>query len=144
MAHHRPSNVYAVSEKLTRAKLLERKPAVMLVEAPDLGGHVYVRKLGFRERLRLSSAVNPSDNTPNPDGDEGLGLLVVFLTVCDEHGERIFTKDEDMATIRDTHEAAAWDDVARAALRFNGLGAESREEQKKTSAETSDSASPSI
>lgn len=132
-----------MSQALTREKIINQPPKVLRVEAPDLGGHVYVRQLGFRERVRLSAAIRPDGETPNPDSEEVLALLICFLTVCDEHGERLFTKDEDLTTIRDSHPAAAWDAIAREALRFNGLGAESYEEQKKTSSETDGSASPS-
>ena len=102
------------------------------VEVPEWGGHCYVRLMtaGARdewETLAIRSRIN---DDPSKATLKGLRSMLVALTLCDETGDLVFSKN-DLSSI-EKKSSSALDRVIEAAQILNGLTGESVEEQKKS------------
>jgi hypothetical protein len=83
---------------LDREKLAElARPVPALLEVPELGGSVYVKRAGWKLATSLKGEAAEQ------------GVTLVIACVCDEHGTPVFTED-DRATIE------AWDGQVVGAL----------------------------
>jgi hypothetical protein len=102
------------------------------VEVPEWGGTVRVRALSGAER----DAYEASLVQFRGDGTQKLTLAnararLVYLSACDEEGERLFTKEQDVNALG-KKSASALQRVWEAASRLSGL----KDEDVKKAAET--------
>ena len=123
-----------MSAGITGADLLAYRVPPMEVPLAALGRSVYVRRFGSRERdlIGQASLRVRGDNT---DGFVGFRALTVFLSACDAEGKRLYQTDEERQALEDL-DGEVVEEIATAALRFNGMLAGAVEEQKKTSEST--------
>ncbi len=103
-----------------------------LVEVPELGGSVYVRAMTGAESDVLTEMVLAHEARTGNNRLPHLKAIMAVLTVCDEHGGRLFDMaDVDMLL---TKEGTALSRLFEVARRLNGLNPEDEEALLKNSA----------
>jgi hypothetical protein len=87
----------AKRKTLSKEDLLHPKSTKLeLVEVPSLGGSVYVRGLSGLGLLQYKREIEALGNPRDWKLEQSLGsmTLIISLTVCDEAGNLLFTRDE--------------------------------------------------
>lgn len=96
---------------LMRAKRIPNTP----INLPELGEGVFVKKLLAKEWPALQSAIDAVEVV----GEMAGAAHIVAVTLCDEHGELIFTSPDHVASVLSASSAA---EAMRAALDNNKVG----------------------
>lgn len=88
-----------MTKVLSKADLLEGKTLqVELVEIPDIGASVWMRQMSaqesidFRNFLEQMKAEGVKETTPEQDIE--IMLFIVSMSLCDEEGNSLFTREE--------------------------------------------------
>lgn len=112
---------------LTRERILGMAATeIVTVSVPAWSGRVYLRSLTMREREQYEAAswiVEDGKIRAAPGGDRRARLLILCLATAEGH--RLF-RDEDLEAVASLP-AAATEGIYLAALRLNGMDAESLE-----------------
>lgn len=128
---------YVTAESILCAKDLDTAE----VEVPEWGGTVRVRKLSGSDRELYDQEIHNiqqrvNRGARNRRGDIELDIqfhahkarvLLAWLTICDENGERIFTTEEHRKQLAGKS-AEALERVYQCAARLSGLLAEDEDE----------------
>lgn len=111
-----------------------REPPAGIVKVPEWGGEVSVRRLTAAEVEELRTWDFTAD-------DVAANFRFLHWVLCDERGERLFTRkataEEEIAEARAVFADRAYTvllRIAEEAMRLNTLTKESREELRKNSA----------
>jgi hypothetical protein len=103
------------------------------VHIAPLDKFVYACGMTLREKDKFESEWITFDNDGKPvRNQDNVRAKLIVKCVCDEEGKRIF-KDEDADDIVGNLPAGIMDSLFKACQKVNGMGAEAKEEVKKTS-----------
>lgn len=117
-----------MTENLLKLFSLAPEPAEL-----ENGNTVYLRRLSAADRIAWMDLVASS----NEQGRElavayDLQASLLCLTLCDEHGKRLFA-DGDQRAVQAAIDERTFEQLGARAFRINGMGAEARAEiEKKT------------
>lgn len=110
---------------LNKEQILQAKDAkTERVEIPEWGGYVFVRMMSARQRDQFEA-----EQVSDPYKDIRARLAV--HTVCDEHGEMLFSMQDVEALSQKS--AAALDRIFAAAVKLNRISKEDIDELEKNS-----------
>lgn len=111
---------------LTRSEILGKRKAYRVeeVECPGLGGTVFVRVMSAAERDRFEA-----EHAARRDKNTDFRARLVAAAACDESGAALFTA-EDVPALGELPSDDV-EPVVKAALRLNGLAADSAEDARK-------------
>ncbi len=129
-----------MSKQLTRSEILDtpfdRCP--LKVEIPERDGHVFVCRITAQEREQWEKVfTGTDDNDPNTRGS------FVWLTLCDETGERLFVGEDKQIAPFAQKDALFVSRIFKAAIKHNGMATEFGEETAKNSETTPENSSGS-
>lgn len=118
-----------MSKVLGKAQILDASDLHKeLVEVPEWGGSVWVRGLSGAERKEYMSSLVEFDGKGKVRGKIGESeLILAFLSMCDESGERLFAGKDDLEALG-RKSAQALRRVTDVAERLSGLGADAVEQ----------------
>jgi len=122
---------------LTREEILNvRNFGIKEIDIPELQGSAYIRRWTGKDRAKfLQASVRVEDDNIGVKYEtifENMSL-VVALSLCDEHGNRLFTDlPEDLSAIGDL-DAEAIQKIYEESMNLNGLGVNSLAEAAKNS-----------
>lgn len=100
-----------------------------LVSVPEWGGDVFVRSLNGAERDKFEASVLEQRGKSQKMNLENIRAKMASMTICDEHGNRLFSDGDIQALAKKN--AAALDRVFSVARRLSGLGENEVEELAK-------------
>ena len=107
-------------------------------------GKVYVRSVSAKERGDIEAAAAQFKENKGKDASFARDFTVrfVWLSMCDSQGNRLFTKLEDVARLKEKN-AAAISSIAEHAQKLSGFSKDDLEKLEKNSVEAQPEGSPS-
>jgi hypothetical protein len=85
--------------ELTRENFLNEKDIIIhRVDLPEKKGHTYVRSMTALDRDRFE-VILVKLSREGEEMNESLRARLVFMTACDSEGNRLFTKEKDVAIL---------------------------------------------
>ena len=109
---------------------------IVLINIPEWGGDVFIRKWSGKERsLFLSKSIKADGNGAevNLDSLYDNMALVVAMSLCDEVGTRLFTAEQEDIAILSSKDGEIIQRIYQEALVLNGLAKKSIEDAAKNS-----------
>lgn len=99
------------------------------MEVPEWGGHIYIRTLGLRDWRAFQKRIAAADE--NIDELEALQYELAAMSICDEQGEPLYTKED--AESLSNRNGLALQRVIDTALAANGVSDDDVEDEVKNS-----------
>jgi len=114
---------------LTKDLILKSKGIkVEPFDVEEWGGRIYLKTLSLKDRIEMADV---AQKIREKGGDEKAVLLcVLFFTVCDSKGKRIFTSEKDAEALSE-HSADVLYRIFNRSADLNKLNEESLESAKK-------------
>lgn len=88
---------------------------------PEWNKHVYLRTITANERDAFEAAMLNEEGRLSPGSLVGQRARFAAMVLCDEHGNRLFTREDDIRALQDKN-AAALDRILDAGRAMNKMG----------------------